>query len=207
MKHTRKQQHFFWNRYCDCNTKQRIFHHKRTRTMTRIILLIAAMLLCGGISAQHINFMGVPIDGTMEQLAVTLEAKGFKKITKNELRGTFAGYDCNIILNTTGTSSRKSDNVANITVRFNEYEIGSMDIFHNLSKWLTVKYGAYDECQDYYIKDSNGHYKISINRVWCNEYGTIVLNDGGKGGKCIELTYIDRENTTGNNGGKLLEDL
>jgi hypothetical protein len=175
--------------------------------MTRIILLIAAMLLCGGISAQHINFMGVPIDGTMEQLAVTLEAKGFKKITKNELRGTFAGYDCNIILNTTGTSSRKSDNVANITVRFNEYEIGSMDIFHNLSKWLTVKYGAYDECQDYYVKDSNGHYKISINRVWCNEYGTIVLNDGGKGGKCIELTYIDRENTTGNNGGKLLEDL
>ncbi|MBQ5576536.1 MAG: hypothetical protein IIT37_10865, partial [Bacteroidales bacterium] len=62
-------------------------------------------------------------------------------------------------------------------------------------------------CQDYYIKDSNGDYKISINRVWSNEYGTIVLNDGGKGGKCIELIYIDRENTTGNNEAKLLEDL
>ncbi|MBO7440814.1 MAG: hypothetical protein J6T96_11425 [Bacteroidales bacterium] len=175
--------------------------------MTRLILLIAAVLMSGVLRAQHIHFMGIPIEGTMEEFAAKLEGKGFKKITRNGLRGTFAGYNCNILLNTTGASVRKSDNVANITVRFNEYEIGSMDIFHNLSKWLSVKYGAYDECQDYYIKDSNGDYKISINRVWCNEYGTIVLNDGGKGGKCIELTYIDRENTTGNSGGKLLEDL
>lgn len=175
--------------------------------MTRLTLLIAAMLICGGIRAQHMKFMGIPIEGTIEEFAVTLENKGFKKITKNGLRGTFAGYDCTIFLNTTGASARKSDNVANINVRFNEYEIGSMDIFHNLSKWLSVKYGKFDECQDYYVKDSNGHYKISINRVWCNEYGTIVLNDGGKGGKCIELTYIDRENTTGNSDSKLLEDL
>ena len=176
--------------------------------MTRIILLLAAVLMSGILRAQHIKFMGIPIEGTMEEFAAKLEErKGFKKITRNGLRGTFAGYNCNVVLNTTGTSSRKSDNVANVTVRFNEYEIGSMDIFHNLSKWLSVKYGAYDECQDYYIKDSSGDYKISINRVWCNEYGTIVLNDGGKGGKCIELIYIDRENTTGNNAGKLLEDL
>ena len=176
--------------------------------MTRLILLLAAVLLSGTLRAQHIKFMGIPIDGTTEELALKLEEKGFKKLTKNSLSGTFAGYNCNVALNgTSGTSGRKSDKVANITVRFNEYEIGSMDIFHNLSKWLSVKYGAYDECQDYYIKESNGDYKVSINRVWCNEYGTIVLNDGGKGGKCIALTYIDRENTTGNNGGKLLEDL
>ncbi len=177
------------------------------KTMARITLFILAMLTSGILNAQHIKFMGIPIEGTSDELTTKLEEKGFKKITRNGLRGTFAGYNCNILLNTAGASSHKSDIVANITVRFNEYEIGSMDIFHNLSKWLTVKYGAYDECQDYYIKDSNGDYKISINRVWCNEYGTIVLNDGGKGGKYIELTYIDRENTTGNNGGKLLEDL
>lgn len=175
--------------------------------MTKLFLLIAAVLMSGILHAQHIQFMGISIDGTTEEFAAKLEAKGFKKITRNGLRGTFAGYNCNILLNTAGTSVRKSENVANICVRFNEYQIGSVDIFHNLSKWLTVKYGNYDECQDYYIKDSNGDYKISINRVWCTEYGTIVLNDGGKGGKYIELTYIDRENTTGNNGDKLLEDL
>lgn len=176
---------------------------KRKFTLLLIVLLVSIVA-----NAQHINFMGIPMDGTSEEFAAKLEEKGLKKITKNGLRGTFAGYNCNIILNNTpGMLNKKTERITNVTVRFNEYEIGSIDIFHNLSKWLTVKYGTYDECQDYYIKDSNGNYKVSINRVWCTEFGTIVLNDGGNGGKFIELTYIDRENTTGNNGDQILNDL
>ena len=46
--------------------------------MTRIILLLAAVLMSGILRAQHIKFMGIPIEGTMEEFAAKLEEnKGF----------------------------------------------------------------------------------------------------------------------------------
>ncbi|MCQ2252657.1 MAG: hypothetical protein MJZ61_04320 [Bacteroidales bacterium] len=167
-------------------------------------IMLLALLYCGSVNAQHLNFMGIPIDGTMEDFSNKLEEKGFKKLTKSGLKGTFAGYNCTINLTTTnGMVNKKDDNIANVTIKFNEYLAASEDIFHNLSKWLSVKYGNYDELQSSYMMLENHNYKVCNKRVWCTEFGTIVLRDG----TVVELSYIDREKTTGNTGEEILNDL
>ncbi len=166
--------------------------------------------MCMQANAQHLNFMGFQIDGTLEEFGNNLETKGFKKTTKNSLKGMFAGYNATITLSSAiGGFTKKDDIVANVTVKFNENQVGSIDIFHNLSKWLSVKYGAFDESYDYLLKSNKDNYKVSTNRVWCTEFGTIVLIDGFNivGSKSIDLIYIDRQNTSGNKGEDIMNDL
>lgn len=153
--------------------------------------------------AQHIKFMGIPLDGTLEEFAGKMEAKGFKKATRNCMKGTFGGYYCNLFLfSASGQPNKKDDEINNVRVSFSEYQNSSQDIFHNLSKWLTVKYGQYEQYSDFYIKEDNG-YKACISRVWSTPEGTISLNYGNG----VELNYIDRIRNTDGKDNDILNDI
>jgi len=169
----------------------------------KITILMLIMLMAGSLMAQHLCFMGTSIDGTVEDFSTAMEAKGFKKVTKNSMKGYFGGYYCTIALSSSnGIANKKEDIIANVKVRFNEYQAVSPDIFHNLSKWLTVKYGQYQEYPDMYVKEEYG-YRVSMSRVWITDNGTIVLNYGTE----VQLTYIDRVRAINGNSSDILNDL
>lgn len=171
---------------------------KKKFTIWILMLLISAQVM-----GQHLNFMGIPIDGTLEEFAEKMEAKGFKKATRNSMKGTFGGYYCNLIFSSSdGMLNKKDDNINAVKVSFKEYQKSSQDIFHNLSKWLTVKYGAYEQYPEYYLKEENG-YRVCQNRAWYTPNGTIVL----KYGLVVELTYMDRIRTVSGNDNEILNDL
>ncbi len=171
--------------------------------MKKFSILMLIMLISGTMMAQHLNFMGSSISGTVEEFSTAMEAKGFKKVTKNSMKGYFGGYYCTIVLNSwNGAANKKDDLIANVDVRFNEYQSVSPDIFHNLSKWLTVKYGAYQEYPEMYLKEEYG-YRVCMSRVWIADNGTIVLNYG----KEVQLTYIDRVKAINGNNSDILNDL
>ncbi|MCQ2249552.1 MAG: hypothetical protein MJZ66_00435 [Bacteroidales bacterium] len=167
------------------------------------ILMLMLLMMASPLMAQHLNFMGTSIDGTVEDFSAKMETKGFKKVTKNSMKGYFGGYYCTIVLNSAnGMANKKEDIIANVKVRFNEYQSVSPDIFHNLSKWLTVKYGAYQEYPDMYVKEEYG-YRVCMSRAWIVDNGTIVLNFGTE----VQLTYIDRVRATDGNSSAILNDL
>lgn len=169
----------------------------------KLTIILLLLLICGNLMAQHISFMGIQMDGTLEEFSQKLETRGFKKVTKNSMKGNFAGYYCTLVLSSTnGIANRKDEIVANVKVKFNEYQNASPDIFHNLSKWLTVKYGAYEQYPEYYLKEENG-YRVCQNRAWYTPNGTIVL----KYGLVVELTYMDRIRTVSGNDNEILNDL
>ncbi len=161
------------------------------------------LLISAQVMGQHLNFMGIPIDGTLEEFAEKMEAKGFKKATRNSMKGTFGGYYCNLIFTSSdGMLNKKDDNINAVKVSFKEYQKSSQDIFHNLSKWLTVKYGQYEQYPEYYIKEDNG-YRVCMSRVWTTSEGTISLLYGQE----VELRYIDRVRSKMSNDNDILNDL
>lgn len=77
--------------------------------MKRILIALLFVFSCIGVMAQnaneHLKFMGIPINGTLESFTQKLVAKGLKSIQAAEgvglLNGTFAGkMGCNIFVAT-----------------------------------------------------------------------------------------------------------
>jgi hypothetical protein len=74
--------------------------------MRRIILASLMLLICAIASAQHMKFMGIPLDGTITTFTAKLQAKGAKISPYNSkigagcrwFVGSFFGEDANIFV-------------------------------------------------------------------------------------------------------------
>lgn len=73
--------------------------------MKKILTLLAALLLAGSAlyAQKHLEFKGIPIDGTTKQVAAKLNAAGFKTIKAESdgfvfLTGTFSTQDATIVV-------------------------------------------------------------------------------------------------------------
>lgn len=72
--------------------------------MKRLLTFIIAVVCCVIMQAKHLEFMGIPINGTITSFQTKLQAKGCTLSKDNNqlptgnrgFKGVFAGKDCNI---------------------------------------------------------------------------------------------------------------
>lgn len=130
--------------------------------MKRIIICIILLLFAINISAQHLNFMGIPMGSHINTFSKSLESKGFKLATGTGMNypnfyyysGVFAGERVGLTVIVTPSTKKVSD-VGVIFADYIHYKSGlnssygvgvSLDkiniLFNDLSRDLTKKYGV-----------------------------------------------------------------
>lgn len=158
----------------------------------------------------HMEFMGVPIDGTLNSFVSKMKERGFISIgTENGvamLRGDFASYkDCIVGVSTL----KKKDLVSNVIVIFPEsktWESLSGNYFH-LKELLTEKYGepseTIEEFESTQPRDDNDKmHAVGMNRciyhsVFKTENGSIKLSIANDSfvASYVALAYYDKANS------------
>ena len=160
---------------------------------------------------EHMNFKGVPIDGTLNDYILKMKNSGFSLARTDNgiamLEGDFAGYKGCFI----GVSTLKQkDLVSNITVVFPDCNTWSSlsSNYYNLKEMLTEKYGepsevlekfdtSYEPSDDrdrmYSVKMDNCKYYTTYE----TEKGSIQLSiDHESVISCyVRLSYFDNKNT------------
>lgn len=166
---------------------------------------------------EHLEFMGTPIDGSLESFVKKLESKGFKKETDLEtallMKGDFAGYsNCNIYV----YSSTKDDYVYMVAVSIEgaTWKTLSSNYFY-LKNMLSKKYGIPEQSVETFdtmyqpTNDNERMYYLQLNK--CNYETVFSLSNGSisvkimsvPGESSVSLMYIDAKNNHRNQSNAL----
>lgn len=122
--------------------------------MKKIVGFIFAITLFFGASAQnHLTFLGVPIDGTLDQFAERASDKGLIYIQRVDdidfYIGSFLGYDCMI-----GAVSREGKDlvysVLACIIPFEDWKTLQSTYF-DVKKKLTAEYGNPTEVEEKFL--------------------------------------------------------
>ena len=166
--------------------------------MKRILIALLFIFSCIGAMAQntneHLKFMGIPINGTLESFTQKIVAKGLKSIQAAEgvglLNGTFAGKnDCNIFVATVPNRNIVSKVVVCLPPR--ETWAWLESDYNEFKQMLTSKYGEpfqHSETFKAGSYTSSDALKMSSLRGGKCEYYTVwKLNEGVIGLEIISI--------------------
>ena len=189
--------------------------------MKRILIALLFVFSCIGVMAQnaneHLKFMGIPINGTLESFSQKLVAKGLKREHAWEdnvlLKGTFAGKSGSGVCVMRIPSRNIVYRIVVCLPSRETWEWLEND-YTEFKRMLTSKYGdpfKYSESFKEGTYVGSDRLKISaLKEGKCEYYSTWGLNEGfigleifnvdGSSDCCVRLTYIDLIN------GKLAED-
>ena len=158
-------------------------------------------------SIEHMNFKGVPIDGTLNDYVLKMKQSGFSLArTENGialLEGDFAGYkDCFIGVSTL----EQKDLVSRITVVFPDRDTWTSlsSNYYNLKELLTEKYGGPSEVVEKFdtrnepSDDNDRMYEVGMDR--CKYYTTYETGKGSiqltiEKDDFVRLSYFDKINS------------
>ena len=190
--------------------------------MKKIVLLFFTMLFCFVAQAKHLEFMGIPITGTITTFQSKLLAKGCSLAKGNNqlpsgiraFKGVFAGKDCDIIV----WYNHKTKIV--YQVRAIADGGSSLDNAHNIfyyyKNMLNRKYEGEALTSDMLEDSKNGEFEFDMVviqppvEVGAQALGTISISiidyDGYPITYGVAITYEDFDNSTKNEQ-NTLEDL
>lgn len=159
-------------------------------------------------TSSHLEFKGIPIDGSIEDFASKLKRNGFESMRTHDndiyFEGDFAGYDCRVTIES--TSSGTVCAVKAFMEGPNDWQ-PIEDNYKTLKTALTKKYGKPAKCVERFTSylqpqsNSEKYYNLSFGE--CNyvttfktDKGTIILSiakeDFDEG---VALIYQDKENS------------
>lgn len=166
---------------------------------------------------EHIMFMGIPIDGNLQEFSSKLTTKGFEKKheTDNNIifSGKFTGEDVTLAV----LSTYKSHKVFQIMIFFNKETSWSnlKQQFNHYKDIYSQKYGAPSKESHYFIKpyyEGDGYEMQALSLDKCNyatlwniENGDIAIMMGKDGS--IVIVYSDKINETINDKEKNENDI
>lgn len=148
-----------------------------------MIMLLASF---SGIHAEHLKFMGTPIDGTREQFSKKLQSLGFTMqeesddddLTMDFYRGNFMNE--NVLVGAQHTL--KSNKICGVTICFDQWEGNPELLYKDLENSLIRKYDVTDFIEE------EGYFRV----FKVNDKGVIsydIKND------FVTVSYYDKENT------------
>ncbi len=157
---------------------------------------------------EHLEFMGIPIDGPLETFVEKLESKGLKRGTDLEtaflMEGNFAGYsDCSIYI----YSSGRDDYVYMVAASIIGTTWNTLSsCYFYLKNMLSQKYGVPSQHVETFesmqqpTSDTERMYYLQLNK--CNYETVFSLPNGSislkimyvPGASSVLLMYIDAEN-------------
>lgn len=189
--------------------------------MKRIAATLFFIAFTSMVFAQdHLEFMGVPLDGTSSSFIAKLTIDGFKHVGRendcDKLTGTFAGKDCTLFLES--TAATKTVHTACVILnKQTEWEPVKAD-YALLKQGLTAKYGEPYEFKEEFrggFKEGDGYEYAAIyggKADWYSNYQT-ELGDISLSIKyqehfsmAVVVTYRDKANS-GNVIKELTEEL
>lgn len=183
----------------------------KAKLLTTLLILITVMSFAQDQTTEHLNFKGVPIDGTLIEYVAKMKQNGFNHIATKDgiayLNGEFAGYkDCSVGVSTL----KQKDLVHKIVVVFPDKETWSMLFgnYSNLKEMLTEKYSNPSEVIEEFDgysqpnDDRSKMYAVGSDRckyhsIWQTDKGNIQLSISHKGysSSFVTLAYFDKNNS------------
>ncbi len=176
-----------------------------------IISLIIASLTSFGQSIEHLEFKGIPINGTLSDYTTKLKLEGFTVFDRSEnmvvLTGDFAGYH-EVLIGVVTT--KYLDLVSSVKVIFPEQDTWSnlSSNYYRLKEMLSAKYGDPSEVSEFFetsVEPSDDFYRMHAVKFEQCKYWSIFETDKGSIQLSIEqeegihtfvlLAYFDRVNT------------
>lgn len=180
--------------------------------MKRIFIALLFVFSCIGAMAQnaneHLKFMGIPINGTLESFTQKLVAKGLKREHAWDnallLKGTFAGKSGSGVCVMRVPSRNVVYKVVVCLPSKDTWEWLEND-YKEFKEMLTTKYGEPYKCSESFKEGTyvgSDYLKISALKggeceyysAWGSTEGMILLeifNADGSSDSCVRLTYID----------------
>ena len=180
--------------------------------MKRILIALLFIFSCIGAMAQnaneHLKFMGIPINGTLESFTQKLVAKGIKREHAWDnallLKGTFAGKSGSGVCVMRVPSRNIVYKVVVCLPSKDTWEWLEND-YKEFKEMLTTKYGEPYKCSESFKEGTyvgSDYLKISALKggeceyysAWGSTEGMILLeifNADGSSDSCVRLTYID----------------
>lgn len=182
--------------------------------MKNILFFIALLVTPCFIHAQeHLDFRGIPIDGSLENMADQLAKLGYEKTDDDRLlMGEFIGKECTVVIMESEYTRLK--NVYGISIFINKgasWHALKSDYF-TIKELYTKKYGegiAREEFERPY-KDGDGYETLAIKNdkchyitVWPLDNGHVNLGISVIGTECcIIIMYNDKPNSDENKKAK-----
>lgn len=183
--------------------------------MKRILIALLFVFSCIGAMAQnaneHLKFMGIPINGTLESFTQKLVAKGMKRQqgwdNTGVFRGTFAGErDCEVYVNMIPSRNIVYRIVVCLPSK-DTWDWLEKD-YNRFKEMLTTKYGEPYKCSESFKEGTyvgSDRLKISALKegkcnyysIWGSTEGVIALeifNADGSSDCCVRLVYYDAIN-------------
>ena len=180
--------------------------------MKRILIALLFVFSCIGAMAQnaneHLKFMGIPINGTLESFTQKLVAKGLKREHAWDnallLKGTFAGKSGSGVC-VMGVPSRNIVYKVVVCLPSKDTWEWLENDYKEFKEMLTTKYGEPYKCSESFKEGTyigSDYLKISALKggkceyysAWGSTEGMILLeifNADGSSDSCVRLTYID----------------
>ena len=171
--------------------------------------LLICLIVITSYAQEHLEFKGIPLDGTSKQYVEKLKQAGFKFIESNDdgdwLTGVFTGKECTLSV----VSTPVSHTVHTVYVLLKEQEDWPTikSNYSLLKKGLCAKYGDPIECREefsspYKEGDGNAYLAFSNGKAkWYSDFrtplGTISLyiRDQGFLEMSVIVRYTDDENS------------
>ena len=176
--------------------------------MKKIVCVIFAITLFFGATAQkHLTFMGVPIDGTLDQFAKQVKGKGLthvQRVSDIDLYfGSFLGYDCVV----GAVPLEDKDLVYSVLACIFPFEDWStlQKTYLDVKKKLTAEYGTPTEVEEKFLTtprndderfkavvDGKCSYKASYTTKLGEIDISIIVNEDT--GPTVIVQFTDKEN-------------
>ena len=172
--------------------------------MKHILVFILALLVALNLSAQteHVRFLGIPLDGTIQQFQESLVANGCSLDQKTSellpkgmcaLRGSYAEHDALMIVLYDETADVVYQAKAIITCQGEET---SDSVFNVINQQLQLEYGTLLSTKSIqYGHESYGYTILSKERVVVGDIGLFMTRDENNPNVfLVQVQYTDTAN-------------
>ncbi len=176
------------------------------KVITTLTLALFTML---ALAQEHLEFKGIPLDGTTATYVQKLTKSGFKhegKVDGDEVfSGTFTGKECTVFIESTPVTN--TVHTAYVVLKEQSDWATLKADYSLLKKGLTTKYGEPRECVEEindYFKDGDGHEYLAFSNgkaKWYADYrtslGTISLyiREQNYSKLTVIVRYVDAKNS------------
>lgn len=171
--------------------------------MKKLLIAITAMLtLTATAQTEHVRFMGVPLDGDIQQFQAELTAKGCSHDPEASaampkgvmvFKGNFAGHDAQLYVFHNETTNLVYQAQAVITCKGKD---ACEAVFDDINSQLQEKYGTLLSTKSVqYGHDSYGYTVMSEQRVVMGDIGLFVTKDENTTDSfSVHVQYTDTAN-------------
>ena len=172
--------------------------------MKHFLSFIMALLVAANLSAQteHVLFLGIPLDGTIQKFQEELEARGCSHDKESSallpkgmqaFKGSYAGHDALLFIFHDETTDVVYQAKAVITCQGEE---NSEAVFNEINELLQAEHGTFLSTKSIqYGHESYGYTILSAQRVVIGDIGLFVTKDErNPNGFLVQVQYTDTIN-------------